>query len=62
MSNDERDDEEESTIDNSSEVNNSAKDTTIRDKLKEFTEGLEDSLRFCIVNMKSNSNFVSLVS
>lgn len=48
MSNDERDDEEESTIDNSSEVNNSAKDTTIRDKLKEFTEGLEDSLRFCI--------------
>lgn len=48
MSNDEKDDEEESTKDNTSEINNSAKDTTIGDKLKEFTEELEENLRFGI--------------
>lgn len=48
MFNDERDDEEEFIIDNLFEVNNLVKDIMIRDKLKEFMEGLEDSLRFCI--------------
>lgn len=56
MSNDERDDEEESFQDNTSEINNSTKDTTIGDKLKEFMEELEENLRYCAKCKIKNSN------
>lgn len=44
-SNDEMDNEDEAFLDNTSEQNDSGRDTTIGDKLKEFMEELEESLR-----------------
>lgn len=43
--NDEMDNEDEAFSDNTSEQNDSVRDTTIGDKLKEFMEELEESLR-----------------
>lgn len=48
MSNDEKDDEEEDIQYNTSDINNSAKDTTIGDKLREFMDELEENRRYCV--------------